>query len=1274
MGKRKNRILFYSSLGLGIFIIILVLAYFLIQSSFFLNFVRKTIITQVNKQINGSIEIASLEGNIFNNLILEDIILSEHNLDASKTELISLKEIAISYDLGSLLDKKIIIKAISLSDLKVNLHQDELGIWNITNIPIKKETTKSDPSSSSWLIELESFSLSNSHVNISGDNLPEQIPSEISITQILAQASLGEVLEWKLSKAELAVEPQEITLSLKDLQGNDQQDISLKELLISSPKSQIILRGDMINQPSRIANLSFKAEPLSFSEIQKWLPSFPLQGEPNLSGEVLVHGDSLSSYITVNLADEQVILNAQLPDLQNPFTALLDLSWENINSNSWKSDLPQSKLTGNLIASIQGDSWPEVEADLSLQLDKSSFNTYKIYTFRLDSKGSPAQLNNSLQAESEFGEINVTADLVNLLDEVGYAISGSFRDLDILKIIPTWPYQAKINTQFDLKGKGLDPKEINSDFNFNFASSSFANKTIEKLKLTGNYQQGNYNLNEMELDYDGLEITAQGQGNIYGDHNISYNLQLNSLPQFVQELQADLALKGRISGRASGSVEDLIASTTIDLQDIKYQDYQLASLIGNSVVKLKDKIPEVDFTGSLTKIELPNLPIDSTWIDVKYTQDKLFLDLNLIQSDTLDIGLRGDVFPIQKLANFSKLEINALGQNWYNRPDTLKVNFDPNQFSLENLELVSDTQTIIANFTLDSQESYDILVKCDSLALWPLSYLNSDLATIKGKLSLNIAGKGDIKNPKLSLAWRLDNLSLKEIEIKKITGNVDYQDNLAQLDLKVNRAKEESISLTGFLPFHADISTKEFKFLKDEQLNLNLKISPIDLNELNDYTDAVKDVKGNFNLSATLENTFNKPLINAKLLVEDVAFKLPSLGIDYRNINLDFQAHNNKLELKKFSLPSGKKGYLQANASTILNLKDARLDSLRFFLEAKNWQAMKNSDMDLMLDSKIEIAGNSTNPTFSGYLNVLRAKLYLPALLGKEKKKVILSTPLLLANSPSSDLPENTEAKLEKKPSQLMKNLRGRLKLSFPHNTWIKSKEMNVELGGELEIIKNSPDFTLSGNVMVLRGNYTVYGRRFIITKGNVYFQGESDMNPEISIIADYILRSSSQEKVTLSIHITGRLQQPLIQFFLDDEPISEGDGVSYIVFGKSTAELSSGERSQMDSSGEDNLATQILVNQIASRVTSLLQNRLNLDVIEFKSDANWRQAQVLVGKYLTNDLFLSYERELSFGSDNEVIPEKITLEYEIIPQLYLQGTQGGENATGVDLIWKFSK
>ncbi|MFA7056963.1 MAG: translocation/assembly module TamB domain-containing protein [Candidatus Cloacimonadales bacterium] len=1278
MKKRKHKLLFTTSLILGILIISLILGYFLTQSSWFLNFARKTLITQVNKQIKGSIDITGLEGNMFKNLTFQDLVLYEGNSDSRGSEIVHLKELSLRYDLGQLIQKKVIVTSVSVSDLTVNLHQDAQGIWNLANIVPKADSTKIDTiktekKPNSWQIDLESLIVFNSQVNVSGENLPEQFPRKLLLSQLIAQASLREELNWKLSTAELTVLPHEITLSLKNLQGNDQPDVNLELLKISSPKSQIELTGNLINQPLRQAAINFKANPLDFSELQTWLPTFPLQGDPNFIGKLNLQGDSLASKITVNLDKQTIALQAQLPNIQNPLTANLDLEWENININSWQKDLPESQLNGNLLASIQGETWPEVAAQVKLKLQDSSFNSYEISTFVLESKGSPAHLKNNIQVTSEFGEVNTQADLENLLGDIGYAILGSLKELDIKKIVPTFPYQTEINSQFSLNGKGIGPQELNADFQVDLTGSSFENKPLDKLKLSGNYQRGNYLLNEMDVNYDGLDIIVRGKGNIYGNNELSYTLQLDSMPQIVQDLQPDIALKGTISGTAAGTLDNLTANARIDLQEMKYQDFQVASFEGSAEVSLINQKPEANFTGSVTKIEIPNLPMDSLWVNAHYTPEKVFLDLNLVQSDTLGLHLTGDIFPTLQQANFTKLEINAMGQNWKNKPDTLKINFNPNKLSLTNFALSSDTQIIVADFSLDSQESYDIHVKCDSLALWPLRYLNPALNTIEGKLSLNVTAKGDLNNPQLSISWDFDKPALQGISLHKITGSGDYQHNLAQFDLEVNRAEQENISLTGYLPFRIDIPNKEFELLKDEQLKLDLNMTTLDLIDLNEYTKDVEQVKGKLNLSAELKNTFNNPQLDAQLLVENVALKLPSLGIDYRNINLDFQAHNNILELKRLKVPSGKSGYLEIAGSTVLNLKEAQLDSILVSIKAVKWQVLKNRDMDLQIESDIEIAGNSNYPTFSGNLDILRARLYLPALMGGEKKKVQLTTPLLLVNA-DNNLADTTNPKEAKDPSQILKNLRGNLKLSFPRNIWLDSKEMNIELGGDVEILKNSPDFALSGNVTVVRGNYTLYGRRFNISSGEVYFQGESDLNPEINVVAEYTLRSSSQEKQTLSIQVTGRLQQPVIQFLLDDKQISEGDGVSYIVFGKSTAELSSGEKDQVDSSGKDNLATKILVNQIASRVTTALQNKLNLDVIEFKGDDNWRQAQVVVGKYLTNNLFLSYQRELSFGNNNEVVPEKITLEYEIMRRLYLQATQGGEESTGVDLIWKFKK
>ena len=86
-----------------------------------------------------------------------------------------------------------------------------------------------------------------------------------------------------------------------------------------------------------------------------------------------------------------------------------------------------------------------------------------------------------------------------------------------------------------------------------------------------------------------------------------------------------------------------------------------------------------------------------------------------------------------------------------------------------------------------------------------------------------------------------------------------------------------------------------------------------------------------------------------------------------------------------------------------------------------------------------------------------------------------------------------------------------------------------------------------------------------------------------------------------------------------------------------------------------------------------MLGNRLGMDVVEISSGESWKSGQVKIGKYITNDLFLSYQQTYAFDKKEKIIePEKITLEYQILRALFLQATNQTTNS-GFDLIFRKS-
>jgi translocation and assembly module TamB len=64
----------------------------------------------------------------------------------------------------------------------------------------------------------------------------------------------------------------------------------------------------------------------------------------------------------------------------------------------------------------------------------------------------------------------------------------------------------------------------------------------------------------------------------------------------------------------------------------------------------------------------------------------------------------------------------------------------------------------------------------------------------------------------------------------------------------------------------------------------------------------------------------------------------------------------------------------------------------------------------------------------------------------------------------------------------------------------------------------------------------------------------------------------------------------------------------------------------------------------------------------------------VAVGKYLTNDLFLSYEQQYGNKDANSSSTNLVTLEYELLKLLRFKLISGDPKKTGVDVFLKFEK
>ena len=345
--------------------------------------------------------------------------------------------------------------------------------------------------------------------------------------------------------------------------------------------------------------------------------------------------------------------------------------------------------------------------------------------------------------------------------------------------------------------------------------------------------------------------------------------------------------------------------------------------------------------------------------------------------------------------------------------------------------------------------------------------------------------------------------------------------------------------------------------------------------------------------------------------------------------------------------------------------------------DARNFFLAQHRNYEVLIDANTFVRTGDKNPEFGGKIKVIRSDVFLPAFMSDGKNIDENDIPMLVeAVFPKSDsllLKIKTEKQIsrsEKMQAALLDNLTGKLNVEIPRNTWIKSDDMRIELRGDVDIVKTGPYFELFGNIDIVRGQYVLYGRKLKIKESEIIFQGGEKLDPNLNFTAEYVYRGSDKQKRYLELRVNGKISEPEITFILDGNEITETDGISILIFGSTSDELGySGQNSLIGSVGSNAVAS-----VIASKLSKTLGTQLNLDMIEVTATENWQSAAFMVGKYITNDIFVMYQRGFGEVEGDEITPETVTVEYELNQYIFLRLQSGSSKTSGADVILKFEK
>jgi translocation and assembly module TamB len=209
---------------------------------------------------------------------------------------------------------------------------------------------------------------------------------------------------------------------------------------------------------------------------------------------------------------------------------------------------------------------------------------------------------------------------------------------------------------------------------------------------------------------------------------------------------------------------------------------------------------------------------------------------------------------------------------------------------------------------------------------------------------------------------------------------------------------------------------------------------------------------------------------------------------------------------------------------------------------------------------------------------VLHGVIYIPESTGK---KLVGSSDPELFNVVDTSLVSQRDIFPAQSP--LFQNLRVDVDLSVNRNTWVRSRDANVEIfsDGSLRVNVVGDALTLVGSVDADQGDYTFLSKRFQIKRGSALFIGSPDLNPTLQITAEYVVKQPTGA-TNIQVLIGGTLAQPRISLTSDAQPpLSQSDLLSYLAFGPSSGTLLQNNQNSLAQGGN-------LINLAGSRLAGI--------------------------------------------------------------------------------------
>lgn len=406
-------------------------------------------------------------------------------------------------------------------------------------------------------------------------------------------------------------------------------------------------------------------------------------------------------------------------------------------------------------------------------------------------------------------------------------------------------------------------------------------------------------------------------------------------------------------------------------------------------------------------------------------------------------------------------------------------------------------------------------------------------------------------------------------------------------------------------------------------------------------SDFLIEPEGPIDSDLSIEGTIRKPELYGTLSLEQGSVTIPSQGVTLENVNVSLLARDNGARLH--CRASSGQGTIVANGN-ITQERDGIEGEVK--ITGEDFLLVNLPEYVFRVSPEVEF-------TFSKAEGEMKGRIKVP---------YGLITPEEMTNSikvsPDVVFVEGQEEIREKGwPFYLDLNV------EIGDDVRVDGYGLTGKLGGKMNV-KISPDdfITGIGELQLLEGIFTIYGRSLDIERGLVKFTGGPIDNPGIDVRAQKTVSDKKAKNIgyTVGVDISGLTQDLKFQLF-SDPVMDETEILSQMIVGHSLAGSSESEGSLLQA------AAKTLGITGGSSLLKDLGNLIQLDDLHLEGSEKNEDVSLVVGKSLTKDLYIGYDINL-FSELGQ-----FRVRYDLTRGFWVE-TKSSSESTGADLLYTFER